>query len=1192
MGRPHRQTISRQLYLLVIAAVATAVLAATGLSVWQATHRYLEAKKRELFAIGEVFSAATASAVSDNDSTQARDALRAMGRIEGVLHARIVTRSGTILASMGTAAQLDSDARIISKDAPIGFWPAVTSRSLQVSVAIVEAGTPIGELVLVGSTSDLTANLASIALLATLGGLGAMAIGLMVATRLQRRITGPLAGLVNFMSHVRSTHNYSGRADVKAGGEIGVLIDSFNMMLGEIGERDHRLARHRETLEREVRDRTQDLRIAMDAAEAANSAKSEFLATMSHEIRTPMNGIMVMAELLAAGELPARQQRYAEVIAKSGQSLLAIINDILDFSKIEAGRLELELVELDPAELADDVVSLFTERAQSKGLDLAAYVSPDAPRRIIGDPVRLNQILSNLINNALKFTERGYVILTIESESGKQPGLHFAVRDTGIGIIPEKVEGIFSAFSQADQSTTRKFGGTGLGLTICRRLLQAMGSQILVDSVPGEGSTFHFSLPVMLEQLGTIPRATPLHARSVIIDVGAPATRLVLARHLAARGLQIMEAQDEIALGAASLIITEAERAERLAQNLGSRAATTVVVLARMGDSRGENLVARQRALATISHPVLQAELLPLLAKLVDGIDGFTKRPRLHHRSDDLPRFEGVHVLVADDSPVNREVVLEALSRLGATADMVENGAKAVAAVVQGGYELVLMDGSMPEMDGFEAARRIRQIENSTNCERLPIIALTAHVVGAGADAWREAGMDDVVYKPFSLRALAESIARLLPVRSTSAARARNPASTEPPASDCAEAIASPQLLTGTQNPPLLDEEVTQYLENMSRNGQDGFVERVFNLYLDHAPAGFSELCEATDTEDSDRIARAAHALKSMSSNIGAARVALAAAEIERTARVNEPIGPTICESLGAVIAETLQEIRRRLGSKEETASIACSECARPGADTPTTFRGKLTAALARGEFQLVYQPIVERSTNQAVGVEALLRWRGGSSPSEFIPLAESSGEICAIGEWAMLRACEEAAGWPHLSLAVNVSPVQLQQDSFSLTVEKVLAQTGFPPHRLELEITETALLKNEHRALATIKQLRERGIKFALDDFGTGFSSLTYLRVLPVDKIKIDRSFVINVDQMVDAATIVHAVVSIGRALGKKIVAEGVETEEQRRFLAAAGVHMFQGYFYARPMAGEQLSQWLMRNLAPMEVAVGHSVA
>jgi EAL domain-containing protein (putative c-di-GMP-specific phosphodiesterase class I)/DNA-binding response OmpR family regulator len=532
---------------------------------------------------------------------------------------------------------------------------------------------------------------------------------------------------------------------------------------------------------------------------------------------------------------------------------------------------------------------------------------------------------------------------------------------------------------------------------------------------------------------------------------------------------------------------------------------------------------------------------------------------------------------VADDSAVNREVAVEALSRLGVTVELVETGLEAVHAVKTKAFDIVLMDGSMPEMDGFEAARHIRIWEGEAGREQVPIVALTAHVVGAAAEEWRAAGMNDIVYKPFSIRSLANCMSRLLGTSERAVESSAIPSSRSDLMCETSGDVApSPHV-------PLLDEETTSQLRDMAERGQSDFVQRVFKLYLEHGPAGYEELALAVKDHDAERAARAAHALKSMSLNIGASRMAAVAAEIEREARQSGTLLVGKSDELSAILAATLQEIDTRLVAGWVGPTAASPTAANPPPVTQPA--GKLQAALANNEFEVVYQPVVSRTGGETVGVEALVRWIGGAAPSEFIPLAESTGEICDLGAWVLRRACEEAAAWPHLSLAVNVSPVQLQEEHFSHVVESILKETGFPPHRLELEITETALLRNESKALAVIKRLRAQGIAFSLDDFGTGFSSLTYLRALPVDKIKIDRSFVTNVHETVDAATIVHAVVSIGRALGKKVVAEGVDTVEQQHFLSAAGVHLLQGYLFAKPMPADRLSEWLVQK-APKEVA------
>src|SRR5947209_12134537 len=314
-----------------------------------------------------VFAVTTSAAIA---------AMRAIASIPDLKHARIELVDGTMLASLGSATRLDSDIRLTDGSAALSPLAVLHSGTIEVSVPIVNAGLEVGHFSVIADTSDLADQLLASLGMTFAGAAIALAVGLLIAWQLQRGITAPLRQLTGAVSEIRETHDYTARVAAAGADEVGILVGGFNAMLGEIEEREGRLEAHRRNLEADVLDRTHDLRIAKDAAESASVAKSDFLAVMSHEIRTPMNGIMVMAELLAAADLPDRQRRYAEVISKSGQSLLAIINDILDFSKVESGKLELERIAVHPAEIVDTVVTLFGERAQSKGLDLAAYVAP------------------------------------------------------------------------------------------------------------------------------------------------------------------------------------------------------------------------------------------------------------------------------------------------------------------------------------------------------------------------------------------------------------------------------------------------------------------------------------------------------------------------------------------------------------------------------------------------------------------------------------------------------------------------------------------------------------------------------------------------------------------------------------------------------------------------------------------------
>lgn len=866
-----RSTIRRKLVAVVLVGIATTTLVVTLASAWREASRYADAKRAEIRGTAIVLASAVADALAERDRVAALKALRAIGRIPSFAYARVDDGNGRTVAELGATVALKESA-----DLPILLRSTVETR-----VPVVRAGEPIGHVTILVNTSDLRQRLAESALTGLLAALISAALGVAIAFRMQDRITRPLRELTTTMSMVRRTHDFSTLVDSQTDDETGVLVDAFNDMMVQIRQRDDRLAQHREQLEQKVEERTVDLKTAKEAAEEANAAKSDFLATMSHEIRTPMNGMLVMAELLASANLTDRHRRYADVIVTSGQSLLSIINDILDFSKIEAGRLDIESVWLDPAEIVDDVLSLFWERAARKGVDLAAYVAASVPGRIKGDPVRLNQVLSNLVNNALKFTEAGHVTVIVRrrprTDSSAVVGLEFSVADTGIGIPDDKLETIFESFAQADTSTTRRFGGTGLGLAICRRLVEAMGGSIDAASTVGEGSVFRFAIRAEVELApagGTSAEpAQPL--RRAIVALDGPATSNVLRHYLGDRNVPTAQvAPDRLSTLTAcdaDALFCDPDTIGRLpCHGDAAQPRPTVVCVSQMGDIRSDDAIETGKAQDLLMRPVSRASF----AALVDRLEAGTPLGRAAlqtHGAAQLPSYSGVRVLVADDSPVNREVVTEALKQLDVRADVVEDGRTAMAAAAAEAYDLILMDCSMPDVDGFEATRRIRADERSAGRDRTPIVALTAHIAGGPVDDWQRAGMDDIMSKPFRITDLVAVFDRYVGRQDDGPADGAAPAASADTAED--------------DDAPIVDESVLQMIAGMPGSDGVAFLTRIFALFESHAPKALLTLAESARDAGNEDIADAAHALKSMARNVGAVRLSNACGHLESQAR-------------------------------------------------------------------------------------------------------------------------------------------------------------------------------------------------------------------------------------------------------------------------------------------------------------------
>ena len=633
-------------------------------------------------------------------------------------------------------------------------------------------------------------------------------------------------------------------------------------------------------------------------AEQAAQVKAEFLATMSHEIRTPLSGVIGMMDLLQGTSLSEEQQEYVGVAHTSAHDLLELINDILDFSKIEAGQLTQESVEFDLQQLVEDTVTLLSARAQERGLALVSFVDPALHGTLRGDPARLRQVLLNLIGNAVKFTEHGHVQVRValaEDQDETSP-VRFAVRDTGIGISATARERLFQPFTQADGSTTRKYGGTDLGLAISRRLVELMGGQIDVQSVEGEGSTFWFTAPLPRVADAATDAAALRDQRVLVVDDLA-AVREAVESYLSASGaLASGVADGESALAALRTAVSEGRRFDaalldralpgidglELAAQIRADASlreTRLVLLTALNEP-GQGQRARASGFdAFLTKPVRGAVLTQTVARVLTGSPdsadapgsesaAMTGAPASTHAGEPetwLPAGATAaapgampRVLIVEDNPVNQMVAVKHLEHLGIEAELVANGQEALDAVRDADYDLVFMDCQMPVMDGYAATRAIREQEAQTH-RHTPIVAMTANAMPGDVEKCLEAGMDDYLSKPVKRDDLKGKLDAWVGTGSASAESASERA---------------------TEASPLLNPEALAELVALG-TGQDGFVGQLLQLYQVEAPKLIAQCRQAVEEGDPNTLRRAAHTLKGGSANVGAAAVADLAGVVE-----------------------------------------------------------------------------------------------------------------------------------------------------------------------------------------------------------------------------------------------------------------------------------------------------------------------
>lgn len=950
LSRVGHSRLAVRFQILFTALIALTVLGVGGWMTMQATGWQRSVGVQRGLELATMFASGSARAIYETDDAALDGIVARLARHPDVRYARILGADGRVIAehavpgatpptaprdasvaggtpsavrlpSGNEAAGTPAGTRVVDVQVPVAaFEPRGTPGELATAVAPGTSLPRIVGFVQVGLDDGRSAALlSSIVRRGVLVSLGVGLGGTLLAALLIRRIARPIRRLAG-VTRAMSQGDFDQSVDLGGRDEIGQLAASLDVTLARLRDYRAQVEDHQRALEAEVEERTVELqRRANEAvelaarAEASSRTKSEFLANISHELRTPLGGVVGMTELLLETPLDPTQERYATTVRESAELLLALIHDLLDFSRGDAGRLELDRSEFDTRGLIEDVTEIFTDEARSKGLDLICFVDEGLPEVLVGDEVRLRQVLTNLVGNAVKFTATGEVVVRAVPLHPAEDGritVELSVTDTGIGIAEDARERIFEAFEQADGSMARRFGGTGLGLAISRQLAELMGAELGVESREGRGSHFWLRVPLEIGSSDERPgsdAAPPLAGRRILVVDERETRRRILARQLRKAGADV----DELA---------DAEDARQpLAQRGYDGAVCDVDVALTLRASAEPGRGEHPTVWIGLGAPTADTPAgLPVLPRpprhrdLVAALLGDRERQASRPGADVPPLRAGLRILVAEDNPVNQQVATAMLGGLGCDVTCVETGLDAVARVRDARFDAVFMDCQMPELDGFEATRRIRQAE--TGDTRLPIIALTAHATGADRAACLAAGMDDYLSKPCSRAALGAALARHVGEAATHPTASCDP--TADPTADTSTTCeqATPAAPSGSPAPDagVLDVGVLSELRDLESRSQPGLLTSLVEAYLESSSALERELVDGLRADDERRIARAAHPLKSSSAQVGALGLAALCKELEAAARAGR-MGE-LRTSVDAVLGE-LEQVRESLAA-------------------------------------------------------------------------------------------------------------------------------------------------------------------------------------------------------------------------------------------------------------------------------------